>query len=640
MEGLLFDLETDGLLDTVTKIHCGVVLDLETGKLYEYSSEKGQILLLIEHLKTAETLAGQNICGYDMIVLEKLYDYDVHRHRYLDTRSMSRVLFPGSPKTSVLRSQDFAFRRKHGDDALPAELIGVHSLKAWSYRLRLGAEGKMDYTGGWEKWTPEMQEYCVGDVRATGHLLAHLLKKGWPEEVFHIESKMVYHLHHQEQDGVGFNEDAAIKLMIDLVAKRAELGRKLCETFPPITVPDGKPVTPKRNTVCRKYKEGEAGWFPPQVKGVSYQKHKLQEFNPASTQHIAKRLIDKHGWEPQAFTPGGQPEVTADILRDLPWDEAQQCADYQILKHILGYISEGKQAWLKLVKDGRIHGRVHATGAVTHRASHVKPNMANVPKTGKPYGEECRALFKAGGGSIPEDYVLVGCDAASLQLSIYAHFVARYDDGELARLIVDDGDPHEYMRKASGLFLRENQKTLTYAKWFSAGKYKLGTIVLFDWRQALEQGLTNKPVPGLNRAAALGAKVDASLQRNMRGYKRMARDCEKVGKRGYVIGLDGRRIPVPSVRLALVTLLQGNEAVVMKHAYILACDRLHDEIKIGLARPVLWIHDEFQWAVTPGHAETVGRVLSGCITATGESLGLRLKLGAKYKVGKNWAETH
>ena len=638
MEGLLFDLETNALLDDVHTIHCGVVFDLGTGDLSEYGPD--EVPELVSHLESADVLAGHNICGYDMLVLEKLHGYDVHQHHYLDTRSMSRVLFPGSAKTSVLKTMDFAFRRKHGDDALPANMIGIHSLKAWSYRLRLGAEGKTEHPGDYSKWSPELQAYCVRDVRSNVRLLAHFLAKGWPEDVFYVESKMAYHLYHQELTGIGFNEDAAIKLMVDLVDKRSELGRKLCEVFPPITVADGKPITPKRDMVCRKYKEGEPGYFPPRVKGVSYQKYKLQEFNPASTQHIAKRLIGTYGWEPQSFTPGGQPEVTADILRDLPWPEALQCADYQTIKHILGYISEGAQAWLKLVKDGRIHGRVQATGAITHRSSHSNPNMANVPKPGKPYGEECRSLFTAGGGSIPEDYSLVGCDASSLQLSIYAHFVARFDGGELAKILGDGGDPHEYMREASGIYIRDNQKTATYAKWFGAGKYKLGTIVLNDWREALEQGLTTKPVPPLKRAAALGAKLDASMRNNMEGYKEMTRACEKAGKRGYVIGFDGRHIPVPSARLALVTLLQGNEAVVMKHSYILACERLHDEIKIGLARPVLWIHDEFQFAVTPGHAQTVGRILSEAITATGEDLGLRLKLGAKFKVGKTWAETH
>ena len=196
------------------------------------------------------------------------------------------------------------------------------------------------------------------------------------------------------------------------------------------------------------------------------------------------------------------------------------------------------------------------------------------------------------------------------------------------------------MRKASGLFTRTRQKTLTYATWFGAGFPKQGAIVIQDHRDALVAGLTAEPVPSMSEAPRLGKAANARMRKNMQGYAEMLQACETAGSRGWIKGLDGRRIPVPSKRLALLTLLQGNEAVIMKHAYVLACERLQDEIRIGLARPALWVHDEFQWATTPGHAEVVGRVLTQSITDTGAKLGLRLRLGAEYKVGETWAETH
>jgi DNA polymerase I-like protein with 3'-5' exonuclease and polymerase domains len=426
-----------------------------------------------------------------------------------------------------------------------------------------------------------------------------------------------------------------------LVQKRSDLERSLRVTFPPIEVADGKPKRWKRNQVCRKYDECDTRWHPPRVKGELHQKMKTVEFNPASTQHIAKRLIDLYGWEPQAFTPGGQPQITDEILRELPWAEAIQCADYQVVKKALAYVSEGSNGWLKLVSNGRIHGRVQATGAVTNRASHSKPNLANVPSKDKAYGKECRKLFVAGGGDVPSEYVLVGCDASSLQLSIYSHFVSKFDNGELAALCADeDGDPHEFMRQASGLFYRENQKTLTYATWFGAQHYKQGCIVLNDWRMAYEEGLEAEPAPSMKKAGALGKAVDARMRMNMKGFNEMNKACEKAGRRGYLFGLDGRKIPVQQERLALLTLLQGNEAIVMKNAYVLACAALAGSVDLGMAHPVLWVHDEYQWAVEPTHAEAVGQILVESITKAGEKLSLRLKLLANYKVGATWADTH
>jgi len=360
---ILFDIETNDFLPSVTKIHCGVTLDLGTSNLREFGPD--EIEELLEYLKTAEVLAGHNICGYDLPVLEKLYGYDVtgSGQKYLDTVAMSRTVYPGSQERSVLREKDIIA------NVLPPERRGEHSLMAWSLRLKMGDEGKADYDGGWEEWSPEMQDYCVRDVKANHRLLKHLLSKNWPESVHHVESMMTYLLYRQEQYGVGFDEEAAINLVADLKQQRTDLTRSLQAVFKPITVLDGPRKQWKKTMVCRKFKEGEEGWVPDRIKGKWYQKTKTIEFNPASTQQMAKRLITLHGWKPQAFTKKGRVQVTDAILRDLPWHEAQKCADYQVVKKTLAYLSEGNNAWLKLVKNGRIHGRVLATGSLQAKPS-------------------------------------------------------------------------------------------------------------------------------------------------------------------------------------------------------------------------------------------------------------------------------
>lgn len=635
MKRILADLETNGLLDTVSVIHCGVVYDLDTDEVREYGPK--DIPALIEDLRTADLIAGHNWCGYDTLVLEKLHGFEYTGRKYLDTLAMSRTIFPGSARTTPLVGLDIAFQKKYGEQSgLTSKHHGRHTLKAWSLRLRLGDEGKADYTGGFERWTPELQAYCHRDVLANVRLLRHFLAKGWPEEIYHVESDLAYYLTKQEQYGIAFDESAAVTLLTDLVDKRVTLQRELEEIFPPVEVENGPPKIAKANRTCRKYKEGEEGWFPPRKKGDTYQLYKMESFNPASGQHIARRLTEKYGWQPQAFTPGGQPQVTDDILRDLPWPEAQKLADYQIVKRILGYLTEGKQAWLSLSTNGRIHGSVIPTGATTTRAGHSRPNMAQVPTGGRPYGEECRSLFCASPGR-----VLVGADAASLQLAIYAHFVAKYDGGALAALCEDpEGDPHEYMRAASGLFYRKNQKNLTYATWFGAGHYKQGLIAWGDWAEALKEGLTDQPLPDLSTADRLGAKVNRKLRQNMAGYDQLSRDCEAAAKRGSITLLDGHPLTVKQARMVLVTLLQGNEAVIMKRAYLFAREALDAEVRARQAHPVLWIHDECQWDCEPEIAEHVGQVLTSCIEHAGQSLGLRLKLRGNYKVGDTWASTH
>lgn len=622
MKRVLADLETDGLLPDVSVIHCGVVCDLDTNEVREYGPT--EIPELIWDLRTADLIAGHNWCGFDSLVLEKLHQFPVLGRRYFDTLAMSRTIFPGSPRTTPLLGMDIAFQKKFGAvDGLESRYHGRHTLKAWSMRLRLGDMGKADYDGGFERWTPELQEYCRRDVLANVELLNHFLSKGWNESIFHVESELAYHLAKQEAYGIGFDTDAAVRLVSNLVGKRGALERELQLSFPPIEVPNGPPKVAKVNRNGR-------------VKGETYQLVKQESFNPASTQHISRRLIERYGWEPESFTPGGEAQVTDEILRDLPWPEAQQCAEYQVIKRILGYLSEGKKAWLSLCKDGRIHGSVQPTGATTTRAGHNNPNLAQTPASGKPYGEECRELFVASPGR-----VLVGADASSLQLAIYAHFVAKYDGGVLAALCEDpDGDPHEYMRQASGLFYRKSQKVMTYATWFGAGTHKQGMIVLGDHRQAFDAGLTTVPVPDLKHATRLGKAVNKRMATNMAGYAEMAQDCEKVAHRGYLTLLDGHPLTVTQARMVLVTLLQGNEAVIMKRAYLLAMQRLGADVAAGVAHPVLWIHDELQWECAPKDADYVGQVLVDCITQAGADAGLRLKLQGGYKVGRTWKDTH
>jgi hypothetical protein len=635
MRSALFDLETNGLLPDLHTVWCGVVYDLDTNEVFEYGPH--EIPALIEKIKEYDVLCGHNLCGFDMIVLEMLYGYDFTQHIYLDTLAMSRCIFPGSMFTTPLRLMDIIFTKKHGPQTgLVSKHHGRHTLKAWSIRLQLGDQGKRDYDGGFEKWTPELQEYCRYDVLANVALLRHFLKKGWNEKIFHVESEMTYWMQKQEMFGIRFNEEEAQDLHVQLSGTRSELECQLAATFPPMMVPNGKPKIAKADRTCRKYKEGEPGWFPPRIKGEAYQLWKEQEFNPGSGPQTVMRLGALYDWEPQSFTDNGRAKVTDDILRDLPWPEAQQIADYLVATRILGYLYEGKQAWLGLVKDGRIHGRVMTTGATTTRAAHTSPNLAQVPSVNKPHGKECRACF------LPDEgQVLVGCDADSLQLAIYAHYVARHDGGKLASLCEDpDGDPHEYMRAASGLFYRHTQKNLTYATFFGAGVYKQGLLAITDWTEALKNGLTPKPVPHLKDAGKLGAEINGRMLARMPGFREIGKDCDKAAARGKVTLLDGHPLKIEQSRMALVTLLQGNEAVVMKRAYLLAVKALGNLITLRRATPVLWVHDEFQWTCDADHADDVGKTLSECITQAGDDLGLSLKLTASYKVGSSWEATH
>ena len=75
MNSYIFDLETDGLLDTVTTVHSLVLQNINDGTIISCCDDEGYtpIDTGISFLNSADLLIGHNVIKYDIPVLEKLY---------------------------------------------------------------------------------------------------------------------------------------------------------------------------------------------------------------------------------------------------------------------------------------------------------------------------------------------------------------------------------------------------------------------------------------------------------------------------------------------------------------------------------------------------------------------------------------
>ena len=605
--GMVFDIETDGL--DATKVWCIVTQDLDTGEQRDYTGAK--IAEGLRALDECPILWGHNIANFDLPVLRRLYGYTpIVGQRIIDTLCASRQVYPGKE----LAKKDFILIRR---GVMPHKATEKpHSLEAWGYRLGHPKSSMDDFSA----FNTAMLDYCKNDVALNAKLVLHLLKRTeGSTSVFETETELQRVLRTMQDTGVGFNVEEAVALSARLAARREELQGELRRVFPPWYAKKGKPTVPKID----RPKQGVAA-------GCEYQNIQLVEFNPASGQHIARALKLRYGWEPHDFTESGLPKTEEKVLADLPWPECKLLVEYQRLKKILGYISEGDNAWLQLERKGSIHGRMHATGTVTNRGSHVEPNLGQVPKVGKPFGKECRALFVARPG-----YRLVGADASGLQLRMLAHYLAPFDARRFALLIENGGDVHSYMQEGTGMIRRDNSKTGHYAWLFGAGAYKMGTIAIFDFANAKELGLWDGEVPPLKRAVAIGNRVKAGLEAKLQ-MKGLAANLKRAAQRGYLRSLDGRHVPVLSQHKALNTLLMAGEAVVMKHATL----KLAPQLSLYGARLVLWVHDEWQVEAPAETADLVGAAMVDCIKRTGEMFNLKVRLDGAYKVGDNWSETH
>jgi DNA polymerase I-like protein with 3'-5' exonuclease and polymerase domains len=287
-------------------------------------------------------------------------------------------------------------------------------------------------------------------------------------------------------------------------------------------------------------------------------------------------------------------------------------AEYMMLGKRIAQI----ESWLEVVAaDGRVHGRVITNGAVTGRMTHMKPNMAQIPNSGSPYGPECRQCW-----TVEEGNVLVGCDASGLELRMLAHYM---QDENYVKTVTEgsskDGtDVHTVNQKAAGLQTRDQAKTFIYGWLYGAGAAKVGQIV--------------------GGSAKDGQRLIDSFLKGTPAIKRLRDKVSVYASKGYVPGLDGRKIWVRSEHAALNSLLQGAGAIVMKKALVI----FNDKIKANGwgVKLVANVHDEIQFECSPDIAEEAGKACVQSIREAGVAYNLRCPLDGEYKVGANWRETH
>lgn len=611
-----FDIETDGLLEELTTIHCIAMQAVDgsgapVGDILTANSQGTGDLSIQEALKRlseADRVVGHNIMGFDIPAVAKVYPGFSVRDAH-DTRLLSTLLYPD------LKDKDFNARRKamaaKREPDLPGQLIGRHSLEAWGYRLKewkgdYAAEMKAKGLDPWAAWNPEMEAYCQQDVVVTVKLLQLFRSKGLSPQAIELEQNLAPIVQRMHQHGWLYDQAAADALESTLMQRRAELEARLQSAVPPWQYVKRR-FTPKRDNKRLGY-----------IAGKETTVYGTRIFNPASRDHIADRLTTLYGWKPAEFTDNGKPKVDEEVLAKLKYPIIPDLLEYFVVNKRLGQLTEGNQGWSKVVrKDGRIHGSVNQNGAVTGRMTHMNPNVAQVPKVGVPYGRECRSLF-----TVPPGKKLVGADASGLELRCLAHFMARWDKGEYAKVILE-GDIHSVNQAAAGLPTRDMAKTFIYAFLYGGGDGKIGSIV---GKGAKAGGqLRKKFLAGL---PALGNLVD--------GVK------AKVANPGYLKGLDGRQLHIRSDHSALNTLLQSAGALVMKQAIVFMDEtlQLRGYVPGKNYEFVGMIHDEVQIECDEGLADEIGRVAVASMTRAGQHFGFRCPIDGEYKTGDNWAETH
>ena len=597
---LIFDIETDGLYDQATKTFCIVIYDVTRAETFAYGPDR--IDDAIAHLATADVLIGHNIIFYDLPVLQKLHSF-VAKARIIDTLICTRIIWP-KEKLYDLDIEQYP--------NVPTKIRGNASLKAWGWRL---ADNKIDFKD-FSEYSEEMLTYCKQDVQVTLKLYKHIVKEKYPESALRLEHDFALAINKQIRAGVPFDVDACLDLVDNLRRKKIELEEQLKQIFPPIKHKTW--FTPKVNNAARGY-----------VKDVPFEKTIIEEFNPGSRKQIVERLKSKYGWEPEKTTEKGNPILDDEVIEKLPYSEAKPLAEYMLIKKRLGQIEDGNNAWLKLVNNntGRMHGDVITNGCITGRASHRHPNMGQVPAGYSPYGKECRALFHA-----PQGWDMIGIDAKALELRCLAGYLAYWDQGEYAKLVINpESDIHTINQKLFGVETRDIAKRLLYGMLYGCGAVKAGTII--DPNEKDEIVLRNLGKTAIN-SFLKGVPALAELKTKIESY---------ILTRQHLIGLDKRVLYCRSPFKGLNVLLQSAGAILMKQVVI----TIHKNVETNLSLPhgqeweqVLMVHDEVQLVCNPKYTEQIREQAMLAFPQAQEFFEFLCLIEGDSRVGSDWSATH
>tara|TARA_B100000902_G_C27284691_1_gene903738 strand:- start:173 stop:2017 length:1845 start_codon:yes stop_codon:yes gene_type:complete len=608
---LVFDLETDGLLHELTKVHSMVLRDVETDDICSCADADGyeSVESGLYMLSQADLIIGHNIVNFDIRAIKKIYPNFKFKKtcKAYDTLLVSRVLWP---ELEPVDDQKFSH--------IPKKYRGRHSLGAWGERLNtkkidFGKDKKVEEV--WDVWSEEMQVYCENDVLVSLELYKYFLTQEIDKRCFDLEHKFALIMAKQESFGFPFDERSAYALINKLKNRREQIDEQLQEVFPTITEERISEKTGKRL------------------------KDKVIVFNPASRKQTAERLKEKYPSIKFDATEKGNVKVDDDVLDKLgkKYPEAALLSEYQLLNKRLGQIADGKEAWVKhsqKYKDGRIHGSIITNACVSGRCSHRGPNTGQIPSVGQPYGSECRALFYA-----PNGWVLVGADASGLELRALGAWLAHFDGGEYAKLVSMPGfDIHTHNAKLFGIYdgqaeiakkTRDLSKRLIYALLYGAGQKKVGSVMDIKLSEQKQMDL--------------GKKTIDTFYKNLPAIKQLKDKIdERITTRGYLTGIDGRHLQIRSRHSALNQLLQSTGAISVKKATCILYDDLY---KAGLRWGchygfVAHVHDEIQALVKPQHVSVYKDLAIKCFEKAGEYFKLLCPLTGEAKEGKNWMETH
>lgn len=609
MKRVIYDLETDGLIDTVSKIWIAVTKDIDTGKIItfsDYDPDSKPLNELIPYLNTFDTVIAHNGIAYDNVVMHKLLGWKPKNIKFIDT---------------MILSQMNNFRRE-----------GKHSLANFGKILGDAKGDSPDFT----KYSEEMKTYALQDVNLNEKVFKYLISeaqtliKNRPafKEALRTEHAIAELCSTQVMNKWKFNTPLAKshyeyltnemkiiedeinptlkprKVMVDKEPKKARYlqnGNFSVVTCKMLSKYLGKEIKPTDTHL----------WEP----NKKFQRYDIIEADLGNMQQVRGMLLE-NGWKPSQFTPKGEPKITEDTLHTIQGDIGQKVLKYYQLRSRHSVL----KGWIELAEanNNRVYVEAFNIGTPTFRQRHSK--IVNVPSVNAFFGKEMRELFIA---DDQDDKIMIGCDSSGNQIRALCHYLNNKEVNDH----VLNGDIHQHNADTIGVS-RPLAKGLLYATVFGAGFAKLGKMV--TGVEDLEKG---KEVKEKLYSALPGLK---ELLKKLNTFFYTTQNKDSLG---FIPALDGRKIYAESSFKLLNYLLQAFEACTVKSAVVNAFKMFKDEnIEVDMLG---LIHDEVQVQTKKENVKRVKEILNysfgDYIT---KKLELNIQMDSDAKEGRSWYETH
>ncbi len=605
---IIYDIETNGLVDTVDTIWLVVTKNIDTNEIItfsDYDVDSKPLNELVPFLNKATVLIGHNIIGYDNLVMHKLLNW-------VPPTSIKMI-------DTMIISQMNNFRRE-----------GKHSLKNFGLILNDAKGESPDFL----KYSPEMKTYAIQDVNLNHKVYKYVINEAQQlianrpkfQQALRTEHAIAELCSQQIKTKWKFNTPLArshyeylaseMKIIEDEINPTLKPRKVLIDKDPKKAkyLQDGRLSSVSARMLSQflgtEIKQTDTDKWNP---NDTFQRFNMIEADLGNMDQVRGMLLD-NGWQPSQYTPKGEPKITEDTLSSIKGDIGQKVLKYYQLRSRHSVL----RGWIELAEanNNRVYVEAFNIGTPTYRQRHSK--IVNVPSSNSFFGKEMRELFVA-----DTNKVMVGCDSSGNQIRALGHYL---NSKEINDHILN-GDIHQRTADVVGV-PRQLAKSLLYATIFGAGFAKLGKMV--NGIEDLEKG---REVKNKLYVAFPGLK-----ELNNRLNKFFYTTQNKDGM-GFIPALDGRKIYAESSFKLLNYLLQAYEAITVKSAVVNAFKMFKEE-KLNVDMLGL-IHDEVQVQTKPENIKRVKEILSysfgDFIT---KELELNIQMAGDAKEGNNWYETH